>query len=460
MNDALMGKLEAVVGRNNLLTEPADVAPYSVDWTTLWRGDAAAVALPESIEQVQAIVRLANEHDLAIVPSGGRTGLSGGAVAARGELVLALDRMNRILDFDAADQTLVCQGGTITADIQARAAREGLYYPVDFASAGSSRIGGNVATNAGGIHVIRYGGTREQVRGLKVVTGAGDCLDLNRGLVKNNTGPDLRHLFVGSEGTLGVICEVTLALAAPPAPARVMVVGVDRCPLLLDILADARRHLRLSAFEFFSRQALDRVVAHTGLQPPLREGADYYGLLEFDDPGEEAVLAFYENCMERGLARDAVLSQSDTQARELWRLRENITESLAPRKPLKNDIAVAISRMPAFIDSLDELLRERFPQLEAIWFGHLGDGNIHLNVLQPREWSDAAFAGACPVIADAVMAKVSEFGGSISAEHGIGLLKKPHLHHGLADAEIRILRGIKHVLDPRGIMNPGKIFDP
>ncbi len=239
-----------------------------------------------------------------------------------------------------------------------------------------------------------------------------------------------------------------------------MVVGVDHCPQLLEILAQARRRLALSAFEFFSRQALERVVAHTGLRSPLREPVAYYGLLEFDDPGEQVVLDFYQTLLDRDLAGDAVLSQSGSEARDLWQLRENITESLAPRRPLKNDIAVAISRLPAFIDAMESLMRERFPELETIWFGHLGDGNIHLNVLQPEDWSDSAFDEACPAIGEAVMERVAAFGGSISAEHGIGLLKKPHLHYGLSGVEIEALKGIKRVLDPRGIMNPGKIFDP
>lgn len=350
MNADVIATLASLVGAAHVRTDADSLVVYGCDRTTGWTPAPAAVVLPATIAEVQALVRLANEHHLAIVPSGGRTGLSGGAVAAKGEIVLSLERMNRIRAIDPVDHTLCCEAGVVTARVQQAAREVGFFYPVDFASSGSSQIGGNVATNAGGIRVLRYGSTREQVLGLKVVTGAGDLLDLNRGLVKNNCGPDLRHLFIASEGILGVICEVTLKLRAPPPSARVMVVGAADCALLLHVQAEARQRFALSAFEFFSRRALERVTAHTGLTAPLTTATPFYGLLEFDEPagGEQAVLDFFLYCQERGWVDDGVIAHSERQAVSLWRLREDISESLAAARPLKHDIAVTLAKMPGF----------------------------------------------------------------------------------------------------------------
>lgn len=459
MNADVIATLASLVGAAHVRTDTDSLAVYGCDRTTGWTPAPAAVVLPATIAEVQALVRLANEHHLAIVPSGGRTGLSGGAVAAKGEIVLSLERMNRILAIDPVDHTLCCEAGVVTARVQQAAREAGFFYPVDFASSGSSQIGGNVATNAGGIRVLRYGSTREQVLGLKVVTGAGDLLDLNRGLVKNNCGPDLRHLFIASEGILGVICEVTLKLRAPPPSARVMVVGAADCALLLHVQAEARQRFALSAFEFFSRRALERVTAHTGLTAPLTTATPFYGLLEFDEPagGEQAVLDFFLYCQERGWVDDGVIAHSERQAVSLWRLREDISESLAAARPLKHDIAVTLAKMPGFVSAMEALLAERFPTLESVWFGHLGDGNIHLNILPPAEVTGSELVSLAPAVTGRVLATVAEFGGSISAEHGIGLLKKDYLHYGLGAAEIDYLRHIKRVFDPNNVMNPGKV---
>lgn len=460
MNTDLITALTAAVGAAHVRSDRDSLMVYGRDRNTLWTPAPAAVVLPATIAEVQAVVRLANECNLAIVPSGGRTGLSGGAVAANGEVVLSLERMNRILAIDPVDRTLRCEAGAVTARVQQAAAEAGLFYPVDFASSGSSHIGGNVATNAGGIRVLRYGSTREQVLGLKVVTGAGDLLDLNRGLIKNNCGPDLRHLFIASEGILGVICEATLKLRTPPAPQQVMVVGARCCTHLLQVQAEARRRFALSAFEFFSQQALVRVMEHSGLAAPMAADLPFYGLLEFDQPsgGEADVLDFFAHCRARGWLDDGVIAGSERQARQLWRLREDISESLAAAKPIKHDIAVTLSRMPDFIRAMEALLAKVCPGLESIWFGHLGDGNIHLNVLPPVNASDEDIATLAPDVTARVLATVADFGGSISAEHGIGLLKKDYLHYSLSGAELTHLRQLKCLFDPKGVMNPGKVL--
>ena len=274
---------------------------------------------PRTTEQVQALVRFANEHRVGLVPSGGRTGLSAGAVAANGEIVVAFDCMNRILDFNASDRTVHCQAGVVTEQLQQFAADKGLYYPVDFASAGSSQLGGNLSTNAGGIKVIRYGMSRDWVAGLTVVTGKGDILELNKDLAKNNTGYDLRHLFIGAEGTLGFITEATMKLTRQPGNLHVLVLGLGDITHTMDVLQAFQQKLDLTAYEFFSHEAMQHVQAHGELQPPFETEAPFYALLEFeafsDDLLDEA-MAVFEHCVEQGWVLDGVISQNETQARE------------------------------------------------------------------------------------------------------------------------------------------------
>jgi FAD/FMN-containing dehydrogenase len=319
----LSEKIVAIVGAEHLLQDAESALHYGRDWTRVSAPAPIAVALPGTVAEVQALVCLANTEGLSIVPSGGRTGLSGGAVAANGELVLALDRLNTLRDFNAIDRSVVCGAGVVTAQLQQFAEEKGLYYPVDFASSGSSQIGGNVATNAGGIKVIRYGMTRDWVAGLTVITGAGELLQLNNGLLKNNAGYDLRHLFVGSEGTLGVIAEVNVRLTRPPQDLAVMVLGVKEMPAVMGVLSLFREKLDLTAFEFFSEPSLQKVVEHQGLQRPFPAPCEFYALLEFEQVrGDETDVAMglFEDCVAQGLVVDGVISQSVAQARSLWRL--------------------------------------------------------------------------------------------------------------------------------------------
>ncbi|MBS0193353.1 MAG: FAD-binding oxidoreductase [Proteobacteria bacterium] len=438
-------------------TSAADLAHYGRDWTHGFAPAPSAIALPESVEEVQALVRWANETRTALVPSGGRTGLSGGAVAARGEVVVSMERMRAILSFDAADRSLTVQAGVTTHAAQESAAAHGLYYPVDFASRGSAQIGGNIATNAGGIKVLRYGMTRQWVSGLKVVSGAGDLLEFNRGLVKNATGYDFRHLFIGSEGTLGIVVEATLQLTDPPPAQNVMVLGLPALDSVMAVFDLLRRRLRLSAFEFFTDRALHHVLA-AGAQRPFESSTPYYVLAEFDE-NEDAALAAFEELSEAGWLADGVMSTTPAQAQSLWRLRESITESLSAYKPYKNDIAVRVSDVPAFLRQADALFAARYPGFDVIWFGHIGDGNLHISVLRPHSMGDAEFIATCGQATAQLGSLLAQMGGSVSAEHGIGLLKKPYLDRTRAPAEIQLMRQIKRVFDPNGIMNPGKIFD-
>ncbi|MFN3702149.1 FAD-binding oxidoreductase [Thermomonas sp.] len=460
MPDARLDALRAALPGLRLLTDPADLEHYGRDWTRRWTPAPLAIALPGSVEEVQAVVRWANAAKVAVVPSGGRTGLSGGAVAANGELVVSLERMNKVLDFDPVDRTLTVQAGLPLQLAQEAARAQGLQYPVDFAARGSATIGGTIATNAGGIRVVRYGNTREWIAGLKLVTGAGELLDLGRALVKNSSGYDLRHLAIAAEGTLGIVVEATLRLTDPPPPTNVMLLALPSFEALMQVFAAFRARLPLQAFEFFTDVALRHVLAH-GAQAPFDDAHPFYVVTEFgaDQASEAEALAAFEQCVEQGLASDGVIASSQAQAAQLWRLREGITESLARYVPYKNDVAVRISAMPAFLAQAQALLESEYPQFEVVWFGHIGDGNLHINILKPDAMAQAHFVADCERVTKLLAELLQRHGGSISAEHGIGLVKKPYLWSTRSPAEIAAMRGIRAVLDPNGIMNPGKLFD-
>jgi glycolate oxidase subunit GlcD len=445
-----------------VLTDPSDLATYGTDWTRIYTPNPVAIVLPKTTEHVQSLVQFANQNNVALVPSGGRTGLSAGAVAANGEVVVAFDNMNQILDFNASDRTVRCQAGVITEKLQNFAVENGLYYPVDFASAGSSQLGGNLSTNAGGIKVIRYGMSRDWVAGLKVVTGKGDVLDLNKDLEKNNTGYDLRHLFIGAEGTLGFITEATMKLSRQPDNLTVFVLGLNDLGSTMDVLNTFRSKLDLTAYEFFSHQAMNHVLAHGQVKAPFDTEAPYYALLEFEAVSEqvmEQAMELFERCMENGWVLDGVISQSETQAQSLWLLRERISESIAPRIPYKNDISVVVSRVPGFLEEINQVVSDHYPDFEIIWFGHIGDGNLHLNILKPEDMAKEDFFEKCQKVNKWVFEIVERYQGSVSAEHGVGMTKKAYLQYTRSEAEIAYLRGIKQVFDPNGIINPGKIFD-
>ena len=460
MTDPRIADLQALVPGLRLKTDPADLEHYGRDWTRRWTPAPLAIALPGSIDEVQSVVRWAKTNAVAIVPSGGRTGLSGGAVAANGELVVSLERMNQVVGVDAIDRTLTVQAG-IPLQLAQEAARDrGLQYPVDFAARGSCSIGGNIATNAGGIRVVRYGNTREWIAGLKLVTGAGELLDLGRSLVKDSSGYDLRHLAIAAEGTLGIVVEATLRLTDPPPPTNVMLLALPSFEALMRVFEAFRARLQLQAFEFFTDVALKHVLAH-GAQAPFAEAHPFYVVTEFasDEASEAEALAAFEQCMGEGLVNDGVISASDGQAQQLWRLREGITESVARYVPYKNDVSVRIAAMPAFLAEAQALLGREYPQFEVVWFGHIGDGNLHINILKPDAMAQADFVADCERVTKLLAGALQRHGGSISAEHGIGLVKKPYLGCTRSEAEIAAMRGIKALFDPAGIMNPGKLFD-
>ena len=447
---------------SQIKTDSESLEHWGKDWTKHFAPAPCAVVFPKSTEQVQSVIKLANQHNIVVTPSGGRTGLSAGAVASNGEIVISLDKMNKIGEFYPADRMVEIEAGVITEQLQQFAEDKGLYYPVDFASAGSSQIGGNIGTNAGGIKVIRYGMTRNWVLGLTVVTGKGDILQLNRGMIKNATGYDLRHLFIGAEGTLGIVTKAQMKLERAPQDLTVMVFGMDEFEHVMNVLSAFQSQLDLTAFEFFDDVAIDKLMATGHVQEPFEARTKYYALLEFEAPYEpimDKAMAMFEQCMDNGWIVDGVMSQSLSQAAELWKLREYISETISVFTPYKNDVSVLISYVPEFIKDIEQVVNANYPDFEICWFGHIGDGNLHLNILKPENLTKDGFFEKCQSVNDLVFQTVQKYGGSVSAEHGVGMTKKPYLNYSRSETEIEYLKELKKVFDPNGIMNRGKIFD-
>jgi len=455
--DAVLRELPADL----LTTDPADLAEYGRDWTRVHTPAPSAVALPRTTDEVSRLMRLCSAHGVAVVPSGGRTGLAGGAVAARGELVVSLSRMRGMDAVDSLGATVRVQAGAVTEEVHRHAAASGLTWPVDFASKGSSQVGGNIATNAGGVRVIRYGLTRQWVLGLQVVLASGEVLELGGALEKNNTGTDLRQLFIGSEGTLGIVTEATLKLAPLPGPADVMLFAVEDLAAILRLFAKTRRSgLVVNAFEFFTDKCLARVQRHRKLAAPFETASSHSVLIEVERGRAEETEAFVAALFEEGLVLDGVQAQSPAQAAELWALREAISESLAATgRPHKNDIALPIAELEPFCAAFEAVFAERYPGWEICLFGHIGDGNLHINVMKPDELDVTTFLERTKAADHDLFALVRAHRGSISAEHGIGLLKKPYLAYSRSPGELALLRTLKAALDPQGLLNPGKVFD-
>ncbi len=459
--DAIIDTLKTLVDADKVRTDAESLNTWGKDWTKHFEPAPLAIVFPKSAEQVQALVRFANDQKLALVPSGGRTGLSAAAVAANGEIVVSFDYMNQIVEFNEFDRTVVCQPGVVTAQLQQFAEEKGLYYPVDFASAGSSQIGGNIGTNAGGIKVIRYGMTRNWVAGLKVVTGTGELLELNKDLTKNATGYDLRQLFIGAEGTLGFVVEATMKLERAPRNLTAMVLGTPDFDSIMPVLHAFQNRIDLTAFEFFSDKAMARIMARGDVPAPFETDCAFYALLEFEALNEDVAndaLATFEHCVEQGWVLDGVMSQSEQQLQNLWKLREFISETISHWTPYKNDISVTVGKVPAFLHDIDAIVAEHYPDFEIVWFGHIGDGNLHLNILKPETLSKDEFFARCATVNKWVFEIVQKYNGSISAEHGVGMTKRDYLTYSRSEAEIAIMKSIKQVFDPSGIMNPGKIF--
>lgn len=452
--------LKKILSPDQIVFDPAELKNYGQDWTKLFDPKACVLLFPKTTLDVQNIVLWANENKVGLVPSGGRTGLSGGAVALNNEALISFEKMNKILDFNEDDLSISCEAGAITKDIQNMAKDKGYFFPVDFAATGSSQIGGNIATNAGGINVIRYGMFRQWVTSLEVVTGQGEILHLNKGLEKNNTGYDFKNLFIGSEGTLGFITKATLKLTKPPKDPLVFLLACEGPDHILPILKSFRS-LTLNAFEVFTDLGLSYVMKHSHVPAPFQERYPVYVVVDFEAPEgqQDLALEVFERILTEGLISDGVLSQNQTQYQELWGYREHISESISGEKPYKNDVSVRTSQIPEFIKASEAYIAKEFPNSEVIWFGHIGDGNLHINILKPKDMDKEEFKKMCAAKSPTLFAQIQKFDGSISAEHGVGIIKKNYLQYSRSHEEIRLLKQIKNVFDPNSIMNPGKIID-
>jgi glycolate oxidase subunit GlcD len=461
--------LQTIVGPENVFSrqdgkmDEATFLSYGTDRTKLFEPNYEILVFPRNTDQVAQIIKYAYENSLSVVPSGGRTGYAGGAIAKKGELVVSLEKMDKVLDFDPYLASITVQAGMITQNVHKEAEERGYFFPVDFAATGSSQIGGNVATNAGGVRVVRYGLTRNWVLGMTVVTGTGEILRFNGNILKNNTGYDLKHLFIGSEGTLGIITELTLKLTSIPKDTSVILLGLEKYDQILKIFQESHSSkLPLLAFEFFTERCLQKVIQHLDLNRPFASECPYYVLMEYEisNPEDETFLfEFLESVTEKELILDGSVAQNTHQKKTFWKYREGISESLSILHTVhKNDISLPLREMSSFLDSMEALLAEKYPGFEIALFGHIGDGNLHCNILKPSEMSNSEFFESCKNCDPDMFQLIQKHGGSISAEHGIGLLKRDFLEFSRSPIEIESMRAIKKVFDPKGILNPGKIF--
>jgi FAD/FMN-containing dehydrogenase len=455
-----------------IVADAAAAEAFVIDWRKRYRGRALAVAQPRSTEAVAALVRHCAQAGIPIVPQGGNTGLVGGGTPddSGRALVLSLARMNRVRAIDTANDTLTAEAGCVLADLQRTAREAGRLFPLSLAAEGSCTIGGNLATNAGGVQVLRYGNARELCLGLEVVTAQGEIWHGLRGLRKDNTGYDLRDLFIGAEGTLGIITAATLKLFPLPAAqltAFAAVPSVQAAVALLD-LAKRRLAASLTAFELISEFCLSLVDRHfPQTRRPLAAGSPYYVLLESSDAeGEAHAQALFEALMaealEAGLVTDAAVAASIAQSRAFWALRENIPLAQAMEgRNIKHDIGVPISSIADYVEQTGAEIARAAPGVHMVVFGHLGDGNLHYNVSPAPGADEDAFMATEPLINRIVYDAVDRHHGSISAEHGLGQLKREENLHYKSPVEIALMRAIKQALDPQGLLNPGKVLpDP
>jgi FAD/FMN-containing dehydrogenase len=446
-----------------ILDDEASRESFGQDWSQVLDPDASLVLLPRTSEEVAACLRVCSDHGISVVPSGGRTGLSGGAVAARGEVVLSLQKLDFISEPDPMTHTLRVGAGAVTQAVHDRCRPLGLTWPVDFGSKGSSQIGGNLSTNAGGIHVIRYGNTRNWVLSLKLALMSGELLELNGELEKNNTGYDLKNLVIGSEGTLGVVTEATLKLTPLLADTKLFVFALKSLAEVTELLTRCRRQkLDLVAFEYMSRRCFETSLDFAALAHPFAsenlDGAEAFAWIEcLGEVPEEWFVSLFDS----GLVVSGLQSRSPAQSRDLWRLREGVAEAImASASVHQHDVSVPVRRLPEFSRVIDEFYATKYPSFEVFVFGHIGDGNLHIFIRKPRNWDAARFVTEVSQSDLELFELVRSFRGSVSAEHGIGLLKKKGLPYSRTESERRIFRVIKSAFDPQGLLNPGKILDP
>jgi len=468
-HSAFLGACRALLGDAHVISDEAGMAPYLRDWRGRFTGRALAVLRPADTEQVSATVKLCVDARIPMVPQGGNTGLVLGSVpdASGTAVVLSLARMQTVRKVDAVNRTMTVDAGVILQNAQEAAAEQGCLFPLSLAAEGSCTIGGNLSTNAGGTGVLRYGNTRELCLGLEVVTPQGDIWSGLRGLRKDNTGYDLRDLFIGAEGTLGIITGAVLKLYPQPKASVTALAAMESPAAALRLLSIMQDHCgaSLTGFELMSAYCLRLVAKHfPALPQPLSGEHAQYALLELaSSESEQHAAALLERALgaalDEGVAQDAVVASSATQSRGLWDLREHIPlAQAADGKNIKHDISLPVSSIADFIAGTEPQLQAAFPGCQLVCFGHLGDGNLHFNVAPPAGVANEDFLHSQEAVNRVVHDAVAAFGGSISAEHGIGALKRDELARYKSPVELNLMRAIKAALDPLGLMNPGKIL--
>jgi len=461
----LIAKFRAIVGEKYAVTDPADIAPYTTEERDLFRGRSPLVLRPGSTAEVAAICKLASEHRIALVPQGGNTGLVGGQTPHNGEVVVSLRRMDRIRDVDTASNTMTCEAGVILQVAQSRAAEVDRLFPLSLGAEGSCTIGGNLSTNAGGTAALAYGVAREMALGLEVVLADGRVLNALSKLKKDNTGYDLRNIFIGAEGTLGIITAATLKLFPKPRAIETAYAGLKSPAEALKLLEIAQNEAAgsLTSFELLADIAVDFSIRHgIDVRDPLTTKHPWYVLMELSssrDDARAALESILAQAMEQGIVDDAMIAANLSQRQALWKLRDEMSAAQKPEGgSIKHDISVPVAAVPAFIAEANAAVVKLIRGARPVPFGHLGDGNIHYNVSQPVGGNTADFMARWHEVNKVVFDIVLRMGGSISAEHGIGVLKRDELPDVKDKVAIELMRSFKALLDPHGIMNPGKVL--
>jgi len=458
-----------IVGSDGILTDAADIAPYLTDHRKLYQGRALAVIVPRSVEQISRLLRFCNENRIGLVPHGGNTGYCGGATPdeSGNQVVVSLRRMNRIRGVDALNYSLVAEAGCILADVQRAADEAERFFPLSLGSEGTCQIGGNLSTNAGGLSVLRYGMMRELVLGLEVVLADGRVLSSLSALRKDNTGYDIKSLFLGAEGTLGIITAASVKLFPKIRSSATAFVAVPKVRAAVDLLARLREASgdRISSFELIPRIGVELTTQHIpGVIDPLQQPYSWYTLCELTsaraaDPLDTIMEEALGAALEDGLVLDAALARNERERAALWKLRETIPEAQRiDGASLKHDISVTITTLPDFVERASRWVEDNVPDGRLVIYGHVGDGNLHFNLNQAPGSDRNTFLAREPAIKRAIHDLVREFGGSFSAEHGIGRLKVEELEHYASAVEIDLMRAVKQALDPNGVLNPGKVL--
>ncbi len=464
---AFLKTIGTVTGDERVLTDPQSMQPYLEERRGRYESNALAVVRPNTTDQVAKVVHICQRENISIVPQSGNTGLCGGAVATRGQIILSLDRMNNIRFVDSENYTITVEAGCILANVQQAAKEQSRYFPLSLSAEGSCQIGGNLATNAGGLNVLRYGNARDLTLGLESVLPDGSIWNGLNALRKNNTGYDLKNLLVGSEGTLGIITAAVLKLFPYPVESHTAFVGfneLERCPELLSRCRESSGD-QISSFELIARTCLDFAFEHIGdSRDPFGESYKWYVLLEFSstrrDAGlREALEQVLHQSLQDNLIQDAAINENEAQAQAFWFLREAIIEGQKfEGASLKHDVSVQIADVPSFIHQATDKVLERLPGIRVCAFGHAGDGNIHLNLSQPRDMDAEKYLSLQAEINNIVNSVVIDLGGSFSAEHGVGIMRLNDMRRYKDKVELAMMHSIKQSLDPNNIMNPGKVL--